>query len=156
MVQMARLRYTKLDPQIPDIGYATSGDAGIDLISTEEYHFYHHYHDGDYSYAATSALVGTGIAVEIPEGCFGMLVGRSSLGVKKNIRLANSVGIVDSGYRGEVMVALHYDGDSSETIEAGERIAQLVIIPFVQAQLELVEELSDSERGTGGFGSTGS
>ena len=163
MVQMAQLRYTKLDPQIPDLAYATSGDAGIDLVTTETVDFYPEgksiVYDGKRkSYHTGPVLVGTGIAVEIPEGCFGMLVGRSSLGTKKNIRLANSVGVIDSGYRGEIKLALYYGAmalNDIVTIERYDRVAQLVVMPFVQAQPELVQDLSDSQRGTGGFGSTG-
>lgn len=99
--------------------------------------------------------VGTGIAVAIPDGYFGAIFARSGLATKKGMRPANCVGIVDSDYRGEVIVALHNDTDEKQQFQNGERIAQLVILPFVTADFCEVDELDDTERGCGGFGSTG-
>lgn len=97
----------------------------------------------------------TGIAMEIPEGYFGAIFARSGLATKRGLRPANCVGVVDSDYRGEIIVALHNDTDKCESIHEGDRIAQIVIMPYLPVQLEEVEELSDTIRGEGGFGSTG-
>lgn len=103
----------------------------------------------------TTMKVGTGIAAEIPEGYFGAVFARSGLATKKGLRPANCVGVVDSDYRGEIMVALHNDDKEPQTIQAYERIAQLVILPYLNVSFKEVDELSDTERGEGGFGSTG-
>ena len=97
----------------------------------------------------------TGLAVEIPDGYFGAIFARSGLATKEGLRPANCVGVIDSDYRGEVIVALHNDLDTNRMIENGERIAQLVILPYQPAVYTEVEELSDTERGEGGFGSSG-
>lgn len=99
--------------------------------------------------------IGTGIAVEIPRGYFGGIVARSGLATKQGLRPGNCLGVVDSDYRGEIMVALHNDMDIPQTINPMERIAQLVVIPYLPIEFIEVEELSDTERGEGGFGSTG-
>lgn len=101
-----------------------------------------------------TAMIGTGIAMAIPDGFFGAVFARSGL-AKKGLRPANCVGVVDSDYRGEIMVALHNDSDGVMTVEPNQRIAQLCVIPFLQVELEEREELDDTERGAGGFGSTG-
>lgn len=93
--------------------------------------------------------------MEIPEGYFGAIFARSGLATKRGLRPANCVGVVDSDYRGEIIVALHNDTDKCESIHEGDRIAQIVIMPYLPVQLEEVEELSDTIRGEGGFGSTG-
>lgn len=100
-------------------------------------------------------LVKIGLAFELPDGYFGAIFARSGLASKKGLRPANCVGVVDSDYRGEVMVALHNDSDHIMTIDAGERIAQLVLMPYVNMTFEEVEELDTTNRGEGGFGSTG-
>ena len=99
--------------------------------------------------------IGTGIAVAIPDGYFGAIFARSGLAAKSGLRPANCVGVADSDYRGEYIVALHNDTDEPKTVENGERIAQLVIMPFLSAEFNEVEELDSTERGSGGFGSTG-
>ena len=99
--------------------------------------------------------VGTGLAIEIPENYFGMICARSGIATKKGLRPANAIGICDSDYRGEYIVALHNDTDTPQTIEAHERIAQLIVMPYLPVEFEEVEELSDTERGADGFGSTG-
>lgn len=104
----------------------------------------------------TTQLIGTGLAFELPNGYFGAVYARSGLASKKGLRPANCVGVVDSDYRGEVMVALHNDSDHIMTIDAGERIAQLVLMPYINMTFEQVEELNTTNRGEGGFGSTGS
>ena len=106
--------------------------------------------------AHTTQLVKTGLAFELPDGYFGAIFARSGLASKKGLRPANCVGVVDSDYRGEVMVALHNDTDNDVAIDVNERIAQLVLIPYVNMTFEEVEELDATTRGEGGFGSTGS
>ena len=102
-----------------------------------------------------TVLIHTGIAMEIPEGLVGLVYARSGLASKKGLAPANKVGVIDSDYRGEIMVALHNHGDQSQTVSHGERIAQIVFTPFYAADFKLVDELSDTVRGAGGFGSTG-
>lgn len=101
-------------------------------------------------------LVKTGIAVEIPEGYVGLIYARSGLASKKGLAPANKVGVIDSDYRGEIMVALHNHSGSPQEIAEGERVAQMVIAPYVMAEYEETEELEETVRGAGGFGSTGS
>lgn len=103
----------------------------------------------------TTAMVGTGLAVAIPEGYFGGVFARSGLASKQGLRPANCVGVIDADYRGECTVALHNDTDETRTIQPGDRIAQLVILPFLAAEFEESEALSETDRGSGGFGSTG-
>lgn len=102
-----------------------------------------------------TVIVGTGICVEIPDGYFGAVFARSGTAAKRGLRPANCVGVIDSDYRGEIKLALHNDSAIPQTITNAERIAQLVIIPYITAELNEVDTLNDSERGTGGFGSTG-
>ena len=102
-----------------------------------------------------TVMVGTGIAMEIPKGYFGAIFARSGLANKRGLRPANCVGVVDCDYRNEVMVALHNDTDEVVGIEPQERIAQLVILPYVDLEFFETDNLSDTERGLGGFGSTG-
>lgn len=99
--------------------------------------------------------VGTGISVALPDNTFGAIFARSGLATKKGLRPANCVGVCDSDYRGEYIVALHNDTDEIMTIDAGERIAQLVVMPFIPVEFEEVDELDETNRGKGGFGSTG-
>ncbi len=102
-----------------------------------------------------TTLVHTGIALEIPEGYAGFIYARSGLASKRSLAPANKVGVIDADYRGEVMVALHNHSDKPQTVSSGERVAQLVIAPFLKAEFEIADELSDTVRGAGGFGSTG-
>ena len=97
----------------------------------------------------------TGLAMEIPEGYFGAIFARSGLATKSGLRPANCVGVIDSDYRGEVIVALHNDTDETRIIENGERIAQIVILPCQSVNFVETDTLSDTERGDGGFGSSG-
>lgn len=103
----------------------------------------------------TTAKVGTGLAIAIPEGYFGAIFARSGLAAKQGLRPANCVGVCDEDYRGEYIVALHNDTDMNQIIEPGDRIAQLVVLPYLPVEFEEVTELSETERGAGGFGSTG-
>lgn len=106
-------------------------------------------------YANETLKVGTGIAIEIPENLFGGIFARSGLATREGLRPANCVGVIDSDYRGEVVVAIHNDSSENRIIYPHERIAQLVIMPYVSESLEIVENLSDTVRGSGGFGSSG-
>ena len=102
-----------------------------------------------------TVFVPTGLAMEVPRGYAGLIYARSSMGTKRGLAPANKVGVVDSDYRGEVMVALHNHGTVSQTVESGERIAQLLITPVLSPAFVECEDLSDTLRGQGGFGSTG-
>lgn len=104
----------------------------------------------------TTAVIPTGIALELPIGYAGLIYARSGLATKKGLAPANKVGVVDCDYRGEVKVALHNHSDIPQTVAPAERIAQLVITPYFTAQFEEVQTLSETVRGEGGFGSTGS
>ena len=102
-----------------------------------------------------TALIRTGIAVAIPQGYMGLIFARSGLAAKQGLAPANKVGVIDADYRGELMVFLHNHGSHPQTIEDGERVAQLVITPCFTAQFQIVDELDETQRGSGGFGSTG-
>lgn len=102
-----------------------------------------------------TVMIHTGIAMEIPVGYAGMIYARSGLASKKGLAPANKVGVVDADYRGEFMVAMHNHSSAAQTIEPQERIAQLVITPYITGCFHVVDELSDTARGAGGFGSTG-
>ena len=103
----------------------------------------------------TTEKIGTGLSVAIPDGYFGAIFVRSGLAAKEGLRPANCVGVADSDYRGEYIVAIHNDTDGVRKIEPQERIAQLVVMPFLAIEFEEAEELTKTERGAGGFGSTG-
>lgn len=103
----------------------------------------------------STVMVHTGIAAEIPTGYVGLVYARSGLATKRSLAPANKVGVIDSDYRGEIMVALHNHSDAPQSIAGGERIAQLVIAPYIKAEFEIADSLEDTERGMGGFGSTG-
>ncbi len=105
--------------------------------------------------AGRTKKINTGICIEIPDGYFGAIFARSGLATKRGLRPANCVGVIDSDYRGEVIVALHNETDKCEHIYVGDRIAQLVILPYLPIEFEEVNELSDTDRGEDGFGSTG-
>lgn len=102
-----------------------------------------------------TAVVPTGIAIELPVGYAGLIYARSGLATKKGLAPANKVGVVDCDYRGEVKVALHNHSEIAQTVASGERVAQLVITPYITASFVVADELSDTVRGAGGFGSTG-
>lgn len=99
--------------------------------------------------------VPTGIALEVPKGCAGLVYARSSMGAKRGLAPANKVGVIDSDYRGEIRVVLLNHSNQPQTVEPGERVAQFVITPVLQPLYEEAEELTDTSRGAGGFGSTG-
>lgn len=122
--------------------------AGYDLYAATDY---------DIEIAPHSTVkIGTGISVELPNGTFGAIFARSGLATKKGLRPANCVGVCDSDYRGEYIVPMHNDTDEVMTIASGERIAQLIVMPFVGIEFNIVDELTKTKRGDGGFGSTGS
>lgn len=102
-----------------------------------------------------TVTVGTGITAALPDGYFGACFARSGLAKKEGLRPANCVGVVDSDYRGEYLIALHNDSDETRTVTDGERIAQLVILPYLTVGFTEVDTLPETERGAGGFGSTG-
>ena len=136
-----KLKFKKLSPEAKVPQRANPTDAGLDLTATS---VKYDVTTGTYSY-------GTGLAVEIPEGYMGLLAPRSSV-YKKDLTLANSIGIVDSSYRNEVMLKFRPIG--TNVYKAGERVGQLVIVPIVLAEPEEVDELDKTDRG-GGFGSSG-
>ena len=103
----------------------------------------------------TTEKIGTGLAIAVPDGYFGAIFARSGLAAKQGLRPANCVGVADSDYRGEYIVALHNDTDAPQTVSCGDRVAQLVIMPYLAVEFEEREELPETARGEGGFGSTG-
>ena len=105
--------------------------------------------------AGSTAFIPTGIALEVPVGCAGLVYARSGMACKQGLAPANKVGVIDSDYRGEIMVALHNHGSSARSIEPGQRIAQLLITPVLTPAYEEADTLSDTARDAGGFGSTG-
>ena len=102
-----------------------------------------------------TVMVSTGLAMEIPEGYFGAIFARSGLASKEGLRPANCVGVVDADYRGPFMIAVHNDSETERKVEPEERIAQLVVMPFLPVEFNSVDELAETVRGEGGFGSTG-
>lgn len=141
------VKFKKLDERATPPTYGSEYAAGADLYAVA---------DGEVVIGAgETAFVHTGIAAEIPENLVGLVYARSGLACKKGLAPANKVGVIDSDYRGEIMVALHNQSGEARTISHGERIAQLVIAPYLKAEFTECEELSDTVRGEGGFGSTG-
>ena len=136
-----------LDERATPMTYGTEYSAGADLYSLKG--------ESITVEPGCTVLVHTGIAMEIPEGTVGLIFARSGLATKKGLAPANKVGVIDADYRGEIMVALHNHSDTSVTVEGGERIAQIAIVPFIKADFTVVDELSETVRGEGGFGSTG-
>lgn len=139
-IQIKRLRDTAV---IPTRGSEKA--AGYDLYATANYEIAPH----------STVKIGTGISIALPDNSFGAIFARSGLATKKGLRPANCVGVCDSDYRGEYIVPLHNDTDEMMSIEAGERIAQLIVMPFIPVEFEEVDELDETERGNKGFGSTG-
>ncbi len=138
----------KIGSDIPLPFYATPGSAAMDLHACME--------EAVVIPAGGRKVIPTGIAIALPSPDYVALVfARSGLGIKHGIAPANCVGVIDSDYRGEILVGLHNSGDTDFTIQPGERIAQLMVTPVVQAELKIVDELDDTQRGAGGFGSTG-
>lgn len=146
-----KLKVKKLHPDARLPVYGTDGAACFDLSA--------HLPDGDAAISTCSpatVIIPTGLSFEIPEGHVMLVFSRSGHGFKNDVRLANCVGVIDADYRGEVMVKLTKDSSGSLFFTHGDRIAQAMVIPFPRVAFEEVEELSSTERGEGGFGSTGS
>ena len=143
-INSLKVKFKKLHPQAVMPAYAKKGDAAMDLYAAE----IKQDKWGNYVYL-------TGVALEIPPGFVGLLFPRSSVS-KTSLSLANSVGVVDSGYRGEIMLKYRNHSGINAAYQEGDRVGQLMIMPFPQVELIEVNELSTTERGEGGFGSTGS
>lgn len=136
-----------LDPRAKLPAYGSADAAGADLYALT---------DGPVTVApGESVKLRTGLAVAIPQGYVGLVFARSGLACKGGLAPANKVGVIDADYRGELMVFLHNHGSQTQVVEDGDRIAQLAIVPYLTAQFAPVEELDGTERGQGGFGSTG-
>ena len=137
------VRFTHPHAEVPTRAHPT--DAGLDLAASETTQVA----------PRVVTLVPTGVAVAIPEGHVGLLAARSSLAAKKSMTLANGVGVIDADYRGEIKIPIIPLDGCHNLIQAGQKIAQLIILPIALPTVEVVSELPDSERGLGGFGSTG-
>ena len=143
---MIKVNFVKLNEKAHTPTYGSEFAAGADLYSAEEEITIE---------AGETRLVHTGIAMEIPEGYAGLIYARSGIATKRGLAPANKVGVIDSDYRGEIMVALHNYSNNTQEIEPNERVAQLVIAPYIAAEFVEAESLDDTDRGAGGFGSTG-
>lgn len=141
------IRVKKLDPNAILPTYGSSEAAGADLYACLQAPVV--INPGE------TAWIPTGIALEVPKGCAGLVYARSSLGTKRGLAPANKVGVVDSDYRGEIRVVLFNHGKEPQTVKNGERVAQFLITPILTPQYIESDSLSDTDRGTGGFGSTG-
>ena len=142
-----RVNIKKLNENAKIPTYGSEYAAGADLYACT---------DGDtVILPGETKLIGTGLAIEVPLGYGAFIYARSGLASKRGLAPANKVGVVDADYRGEIMVALHNHSSEAQTVLRGERIAQMVIAPFLAAEFCEVESLSDTQRGSGGFGSTG-
>lgn len=139
------LKVKRLDPKAQLPGYATLGAACFDIAALNV----------GFVSGGGYATFSTGLAFEVPEGHVMLIFSRSGHGFKNNVRLANCVGVIDSDYRGEVMVKLTNDSRQDMWVEPGDRIAQAMIVPVQQVTFTEVDELSETARGAGGFGSTG-
>lgn len=142
-----KIRVKKLDERAILPTYGTEYSAGADLYALLDASIEIKPHE--------TVFIHTGISVEIPEGYCGLVFARSSMGAKRGLAPANKVGVIDADYRGEIRVVLHNHSEKTATVEPGERVAQLAIVPFLKAEYEEADELSDTVRGAGGFGSTG-
>ena len=144
---MSTIRVKKLKENAILPTYGSSGAAGADLYACLD--------ETVTILPGETAWIPTGIALEVPVGCAGLVYARSSLGVKRGLAPANKVGVIDSDYRGEIRVVLLNHGKEPQTIFSGERVAQFIITPVLTPSYEEAEDLSDTQRSTGGFGSTG-
>ena len=141
------VRSKKINPNASIPTYGSSYAAGCDLSACIDQAISIPPH--------TTIKVPTGLAIELPENTVGLIYARSGMATKRHLAPANKVGVIDADYRGEIIVALHNHSEEAQTIEVGERIAQLVVAPFYHVEFEEVDELSETVRGEGGFGSTG-
>lgn len=142
-----QVKFTKLDSRARVPAAGTPFAAGADLRAVCD--------EAITIAPSETVLTHTGLAMEIPEGLVGLVYARSGLATKRGLAPANCVGVIDSDYRGEIMVALHNHSNEVQTVENGERIAQLVIAPYISAEFIETDSLSVTDRGQGGFGSTG-
>ena len=142
------LKIKKLHPAAILPTYGSAGAAGADLYALPE-------GDPIVIKPGETVFIHTGLSMAIPEGYVGLNFARSGLAAKRGLAPANKVGVIDSDYRGELMVALHNHGDVPQTVEPGDRVAQFLIMPVIQANFCEVDELDETDRGAGGFGSTG-
>lgn len=147
IMNKTKLRIKKLDERATVPSYGSEFSAGADIYALCD--------EPMTIEARKTAFVHTGISLEIPEGLVGLIYARSGLACKSGLAPANKVGVIDSDYRGEIVVALHNHGDVARTVSMGDRIAQIVFAPYVYADFEEADELCDTARGSGGFGSTG-
>lgn len=142
-----KMQIEKLDQRAIVPTYGTEFSAGADIYALTE---------GPVTVdPGQSKLIHTGLAFAIPEGLVGLVFARSGMASKRGLAPANKVGVIDSDYRGELMVCLHNHGCEPQTVECGDRIAQISFVPYYCAEFESVDELDDTARGAGGFGSTG-
>lgn len=148
MVNQIPVNIKKIKPNAAIPTYGSMNAAGADLYACID--------SAVIVQSGQTVLIPTGLTMELPEGYAGLIYARSGLASKKGLAPANKVGVIDSDYRGEVLVALHNHSTQDAAVEPGERIAQLVITPYIMGVFTEVDALSDTERGTGGFGSTGS
>ena len=146
-VNTTTVKLKKLHPDARVPAYGSASAAGADLYALCQ--------EPVTISPGETLLIHTGVALEIPEGLVGLIYARSGLATKRGLAPANKVGVIDSDYRGEIMVALHNHGTVAQTLENGERVAQLVIAPYFRAEFLEAESLEDTDRGAGGFGSTG-
>lgn len=144
---MSEIRVKKLSPKAILPTYGSAGAAGADLYACLD--------EMVTIQPGETAWIPTGLALEVPKGCAGLIYARSSLGVKRGLAPANKVGVIDSDYRGEIRVVLLNHGKEPQTVSHGERVAQMLITPVLTPAYTEVEELDDTQRGSGGFGSTG-
>ena len=144
---MNPIRVKKLNPAAKLPTYGSAEAAGADLYACLE--------QAVTIAPGETAWIPTGIALEVPKGCAGLVYARSSLGAKRGLAPANKVGVIDSDYRGEIRVVLLNHGKVAQTVENGERVAQFLITPVLTPDYVEAQDLSDTDRGTGGFGSTG-
>lgn len=144
---MAAIRVKKLSPNAILPTYGSAGAAAADLYACLE--------EAVTIGPGETVFISTGLSVEIPVGCAGLIYARSSMGAKRGLAPANKVGVIDSDYRGEIKVVLLNHSGATQTVAPGERIAQMIITPVLTPDYEEVDELTDTDRGAGGFGSTG-
>ena len=144
-MSIVKIQKLREDAEIPTRGSEKA--AGYDLYAAIP--------EDLYILPYTTMKIKTGLAMELPDNTFGAIFARSGLATKQGLRPAYCVGVCDSDYRGEYMVALHNDTDTVQVVEPGEKIAQLILLPFLPIELNMVDELSETERGEDGFGSTG-
>lgn len=144
-MEKVRVKLLRSGAQLPTYGSVEA--AGADLYACLE--------EPAEILPGATVMIPTGLAMEVPKGCAGLIYARSSMGTKRGLAPANKVGVVDSDYRGEVMVALHNHSKESQIVNPGERVAQLLITPVFTPGFRQVETLDDTARGAGGFGSTG-